>query len=51
MGRVLGQAMRDDADIDYQAALLSALAVSEVIHFRYLAHIQGQAARPPSNRQ
>ena len=45
MGQVLAHAMSDDADIDYDAALLSALAALEAVHFRYLGQI---AADPPT---
>ena len=44
MGRVLGQAMQDDADIDEDAALLAALAALEAVHFRLL---KGMAVKPP----
>jgi hypothetical protein len=47
MGRVLGHAMTDDADIDDHAALLMALAVLEAVHFHYLGRIAVEASTPP----
>lgn len=43
MGRLLGHALADDADVDEDAALVSALAALEAPHFRYLAQVE-QAA-------
>lgn len=42
MGRVLAQAMKDDAQIDDSAAMLRALAGLEAPHFRVLARLAAQ---------
>jgi hypothetical protein len=42
MGRVVGQAVNDDAQIDDSAALLQALAAFEAPHFALLAKFQTQ---------
>jgi hypothetical protein len=39
MGRVLAQAMKDDAQIDYSAAMLRALSAVEAPHVRILARL------------
>lgn len=39
MGRVLAHAVTDDAEIDYDAALVSTLAALEQVHFRLLGQI------------
>ncbi len=46
MGRVLGRATFDDADIDDNAALLATLAALEAPHFRWLAEIEQLPATP-----
>jgi hypothetical protein len=46
MGRVLAHAISDDADIDYDAALLSALAALEAVHLRYIAQIADANDKP-----
>lgn len=47
MGRVLGSALTDDADIDDSAAMLAALAVFEAPHFRYLETLASEPPPPP----
>ncbi len=47
MARVLGQAMQDDADLDEDAALLTALAALEAPHFRILKTMTVTPPPPP----
>jgi hypothetical protein len=47
MARVVAHAMTDDADVDYDAALLSTLIALEAVHFRYLARIEVEVPMPP----
>jgi hypothetical protein len=48
MGRLLGHALTDDADIDEDAALMSALAALEAPHFRLLAEVERHDREPES---
>ncbi len=47
MGRVLGQAINDDAQIDDDAALLHALAALDSPHFAFLAKLQYREQSEP----
>ncbi len=49
MGRVVGQAINDDAQLDDDAALLHALAALDSPHFALLARLEDrERSRPPS---
>jgi hypothetical protein len=49
MGRVLGQAVLDDAQVDELAIMLVALQALEPIHYRYLAQLELAPEAPFQN--